>query len=169
MPIDITFFSDEVKKGKEGEAAASSFLSAMGYSVEDVSDNPDYFKSDIDLIAAKGDEVMTIEVKSDYRISQTGNLCVEIWNDITRNSKGWLFYTQATNIFFVDVRQAVIHAVRTEELRQLYRKNHFSHYDRDQLENDEYYKRAQLCLIPLAAAQTLEHYNYIDLKKEYLR
>lgn len=87
MPIDITFFSDEVKKGKEGEAAASSFLSAMGYSVEDVSDNPDYFKSDIDLIATKGDEVMTIEVKSDYRISQTGNLCVEIWNDITRNRK----------------------------------------------------------------------------------
>lgn len=161
MSADITYFSKEASKGRKGEAVAASFLSSIGYQVENVSNNPDYFKADIDLIATKGEEVMKVEVKSDYRISETGNVCVEIWNDKNRNSKGWLFYTQATHIFFVDVRKGVIHAVRAQELKQLYEQNNFHHYDRSQLEDGEYPKLAQLCLIPVADLEQLEHYNFL--------
>lgn len=65
-------------------------MSARGYSVEDVSNNPDYWHKDIDfIITSPTGAVKTFEVKWDGCINRTGNLYLELTNIHSRGGKGW--------------------------------------------------------------------------------
>lgn len=158
--IANTFFSQNLKEGNIGEAIAAEFLTSVGFSVDDVSSNPDYFYKDIDLIATIDEETITVEVKADAKVSSTGNVCIEVIGNKAKNKKGWIYYCQATHIFFVDVKNRICYCVRREELLNLYRKkaNCFRHITRQQLEDGVYYKEAELALIPLSELRQLEHF-----------
>lgn len=97
-------------------------MEAIGYKITDVSSNREYFSKDIDLLATRGTQSMSIEVKSDSRLNETGNVCIETVTNRQHNKKGWFYYTEATHIFFVDVNENVIHCVRLDELKKLYHK-----------------------------------------------
>lgn len=158
--IGNTFFSQNLKEGDIGETIATDFLKSIGLTVEDVSSNPDYFDKDIDLIATCGTATMTVEVKADAKVSNTGNVCIEVIGNKAKNKKGWIYYCQATHIFFVDVKNRICYCVRREELLELYRNkaNYFRHITRQQLEDGVYYKEAELVLIPLYELRQLEHF-----------
>lgn len=162
--IANTFFSQNLKEGNIGEAIAAEFLTSVGFSVDDVSSNPDYFYKDIDLIATIDEETITVEVKADAKVSSTGNVCIEVIGNKAKNKKGWIYYCQATHIFFVDVKNRICYCVRREELLNLYRKkaNYFRHITRQQLEDGVYYKEAELGdyeINPLITSQVLPTYD----------
>ena len=76
-----------MNNGKQGEALFSQIMTEKGYTVVDVSGNPEYWHKDIDFIITSPTtgSVKTFEVKWDSRIGQTGNLYLELSN---RHSKG---------------------------------------------------------------------------------
>lgn len=160
--IANTFFTENLKEGRVGEDIAVKYLSSLGLAVRDVSREPSYFSKDIDLIATfEGGGQMTVEVKADAKISQTGNVCIELVGNRAKNKLGWFYYCEATHLFFVDVNSSVCHCVRREELQELYenKKHEFRHTIRPQKENGEYYKEAGLVLIPLSELRQLKHYK----------
>ena len=157
-----TFFSDLLEKGHKGEAIVSSFFQSIGYDVQDVSSDQAYFATDIDLLVSKGEDQMSIEVKADYMMGQTGNICIETIGNIAANKLGWIYYTQASHICFVDMASQTIHIVRTSELKDLIKQGNHKVLTREQLEEGRYYKQAQLVLIHLERLRQLEHYNQFN-------
>jgi hypothetical protein len=71
---------------RAGEYELKKYLRAAGNKVEDVSDNPQYWDKDIDLIV--NDET-AIEVKWDALTATTGNLFIELSADVEKNKQGW--------------------------------------------------------------------------------
>lgn len=75
-----------------GEQELKEWLRGYGYKVKDVSDNPYYWKKDIDLIV---NDKYTIEVKWDNKLSETGNLFIEICADVDKGAEGWYNFCEA--------------------------------------------------------------------------
>lgn len=158
--IENTFFTENIKVGNKGEAIASSFLSSIGYKVENVTKDPKYQKKDIDLIATLGDQVMTIEVKADNYMNRTKNVCVELVSNMETGRKGWIYYCEASHLCFVDLVSRVCYFVRFEEFLNMFdQKEHaFQHKIRYQREDGVYLKQAELVLVPIEELKKLRHY-----------
>lgn len=157
--VAATFFSKLLEQGRKGEALVASLFQSIGYNIQDVTRDAAYFAKDIDLIATKGEEQLLLEVKADSKVAATGNICIETIGNIAANKKGWIYYTEATHICFVDMINSIIHIVRTSELLELLRQNKCRKFIRPQLEDGEYYKEAELALIRLDELKRLDHYN----------
>lgn len=82
-----------------GEQELKDWLRGYGYKVKDVSDNPIYWKKDIDLIV---DGETTIEVKWDSKLAETGNLFIETISNIDNNKKGWYEFCEADYLAYGD-------------------------------------------------------------------
>ena len=146
--------------GDVGEAMVYKTLSASGYNVIDVSENKDYFDKDIDLIAENGNQHLDIEVKSDAKVSTTGNVVLETMTNLEWRKKGWFNTTQASHIFFVDIHSKIIHCVRLDELKEVYKKNESKIPKKitHQWECDMFYKEGEIALMPVSLLETTEHY-----------
>lgn len=114
-----------MKKWKRGEQLVIDYLLENGYEVEDVSSNPDYFDKDIDLIATnpKTNGTAAIEIKTDSRISQTGNLYIEYSNIRSKHGWGWLYFTKADFIYYIDEKEEVCYIMRRAELTKYVNSN----------------------------------------------
>lgn len=97
-----------MSNGRQGELLAQKMFQAWGYSVEDVSGNPEYYyKGDILLTSPTTGQSRIVEVKWDGVIATSGNLYLETWsrNSRRQNCNGWwkwcgadyLAYGDATN------------------------------------------------------------------------
>lgn len=161
----ITMFKDLLAKGHKGEALVANLFQTLGYEVQDVSKEASYFSKDIDLIATKGDEQLLLEVKADSRVATTNNVVIETIGNIAAAKKGWIYYTQATNICFVDMVNFIVHMVRTSELLELLRRGNCRKIIRPQLEDGEYYKEAELALVHLDELSKCQHYNKINIRE----
>lgn len=97
-------FQKDLQIGKVGECAVASYMATRNHKVEDVSDNKEYQDMDIDMIVINKDgQKCTIEVKSDKKIGETGNFCIEECNDRdTGEYKGWFYKCKADYICFYD-------------------------------------------------------------------
>lgn len=120
--IANTFFSQNLKEGNIGEAIAAEFLTSVGFSVDDVSSNPDYFYKDIDLIATIDEETITVEVKADAKVSSTGNVCIEVIGNKAKNKKGWIYYCQARKLRFRPLIYQITRKPQKIILRHLFLK-----------------------------------------------
>lgn len=105
MAYDLRTFADKISIGRSGEMAAINFLTSTGWEVEDVAKNPDYFDKGYDLCARKNGRECHIEVKTDNRISSTGNLCVEEISNYETNKKGWIYTGEDDTRLFIYVPQ----------------------------------------------------------------
>lgn len=85
--------------GDVGEAVCKNVLEACGFQVQDVSRNPDYYEKD-DLIATKNGKSYFIEVKTDTRAHETGNLVVELISNMEAKRTGWFNYCKCNKYFF---------------------------------------------------------------------
>lgn len=157
-------FGQALAAGRVGEKLAAQYLTAIGYQIEDVSKNKEYFSQDIDFLADNGKTQMAVEVKADSRMQETKNVAVEPITNVEFGKDGWFITSKATHIFFVDVKSKVIHCVRLEELRQLFKQNkkQYRRIITHQKECGMYYKEGEIYLIPLADLETLPHYVKLD-------
>lgn len=158
-----TNFMKAKRIGNQGEKLVSEWLQRLGYTVEDVSMNRDYFSLDIDFIAKKGEEEMQVEVKTDQRMADSGNVLLEVRVDIDKNKPGWWQYCQATHLFFVDIRQHVVHCVRREELKQLIKSKCEGITTRYlKVRDNGKVREGEVLLVPVALLKTLPHYVFLS-------
>lgn len=100
-------FKSTVSQGNGGEDMLKSYLiKKKGCQVIDRSDDPEYRAKDIDFeFTVKGKKWHSVEVKSDYRMAQTGNIVVEVaMYRKSGKSKGWLYYCEADYLCFIDMQ-----------------------------------------------------------------
>ena len=102
-----------------GEYEVKKFLRGRGIQVEDVSDKPQYWAKDIDLIATNPltGASAAIEVKLDARINDTGNFFVEFENPRSKNSNGWLHFCEADFLYYIDSHTYITYIIKFDELR----------------------------------------------------
>lgn len=103
-----------------GEYEVKKFLRGRGIQVEDVSDNPQYWAKDIDLIATNPitGKSAAIEIKLDGRISDTGNFFIEFENPRSENSKGWFNFCEADFLYYIDESSFLTYIIKFDELRR---------------------------------------------------
>lgn len=102
-----------------GEYEVKKFLRGRGIQVEDVSDKPQYWAKDIDLIATNPltGASAAIEVKLDARINDTGNFFIEFENPRSKNSKGWFHFSEADFLYYIDESSFLTYIIKFDELR----------------------------------------------------
>lgn len=122
MAEDIFNFNEPHNPG-EWELKAT--LRNHGYSVEDVSDNPNYWYKDIDLIVTNNEtgQVSSIEVKWDRRIAATGNLYIEFANPRSKGGKGWFEFCEADLLAYGDAVNKVFYIIKVSELKKFVARN----------------------------------------------
>lgn len=157
-------FTQALAAGRVGEQLTIRYLTAIGYEIEDVSKNKEYFAKDIDLIARKGNESMAVEVKTCSKLSQYGNVIIETLTNVAAGKDGWFITSKASHIFFVCPVTKTIHCVRLDELRQLFKekKKQYRRLITHQKECGKYYKEGEIYLIPVDDLKTLPHYVRLD-------
>lgn len=109
--------------GKTGEKLAMQYLQGQGWDVLDVSGNSDFWGKDIDLVCHKDNKTMTVEVKWDGRIADTGNLFIETVTDLDNQKQGWFQFCQADYIYYGDKWNRLFYAFRTEDLQNFIADN----------------------------------------------
>ena len=108
--------------GKQGERLFKEGMMAQGYTVVDVSNDPNYWDKDIDFIITSPTSGLTktFEVKWDSRIGTTGNLYLELTNINSKQWKGegWWPHCQADFLVYGDAQNNQFHIVPMERLRE---------------------------------------------------
>lgn len=103
--------------GKIGEQLVQQFLEQHGVEVTDVSDQPEYWAQDIDLIGQCNGVTKKIEVKYDTWVGRTNNLFLEFVTDVDQKKPGWFSYTKADELYYVDATNRIIYVIPLNQLR----------------------------------------------------
>ena len=113
-----------MNNGKQGEQLFQQKMQNKGYTVEDVSNNPNYWYKDIDFIVTSPTTgtVKNFEVKWDSRINKTGNLYLELVNMHSKGTKGWFDFCQADYLAYGDAVTQIFYVISLEELRERVKK-----------------------------------------------
>ena len=101
-----------------GELRAYNYLQDSGWTVTDVTKEEAYWDKDIDFVAQNGTERLTIEVKWDSRIWQTGNMFIETITDLDKSKSGWFMFCQADYIYYGDSVNELFYVFKTDDLRE---------------------------------------------------
>lgn len=109
-------FYKDLARGKQGEVLISAAFQKMGYEVKDVSSDSCYWEKDIDLIVNDNGIERQIEVKSDWNLSKTGNVVLEIRKSDSGKA-GWFTFTQSSHLAFVDMKNNIAYIGRTKEIK----------------------------------------------------
>lgn len=99
------------------------WLEGQGWDVQDVSGNSEFWGKDIDLVCHRGGKTVTIEVKWDSRIAETGNLFIETITDIDNQKQGWFTFCQADYIYYGDSRNRLFYVFRTQDMKDFIADN----------------------------------------------
>lgn len=102
---------------KQGEQLFAQRMIESGYSVKDVSGEPQFWKKDIDFVITSptSGETKTFEVKWDSRINKTGNLFLETYSN---GGKGWFEYCEADYLVYGDACARRFYIFPLLELRE---------------------------------------------------
>lgn len=111
----------DLADGKRGERLVAAALAARGHKVDDLSDNREYQRKDIDMMLTSPiGQVTTLEVKNDMASERTGNVFIETYNECNKShaKQGWYFYCCASFICFCQEDSKLGHIISYEDLRQ---------------------------------------------------
>lgn len=106
-----------------GELRAYNYLQSCGWTVQDVTQNPQYWDKDIDFVVSSPSQSLTIEVKWDSRIASTGNMFIETITDLDKSKEGWFTFCQADYIYYGDSQNQLFYVFKTADLRQFVSSN----------------------------------------------
>lgn len=115
-------FQKDNKNGAKGEAIVrNKFLSYKNVeAVKDISCTEAGKKDDIDLIVHCSDgNVKTVEVKTDFKMNNTGNLVYEEISSKNISSKGCFARTKAEHIAYLNADNGMCYIINAEEFRDL--------------------------------------------------
>ena len=129
----------------QGETELKQFLMARACDVEDVSNNPQYWHKDIDLIVTnpKANSTFTVEVKWDKRMNETGNLYIEMLNPRSQKGYGWFHFCEADYLAYGDAVKHLFYIFDWNDLREYVREH------RNELIWRRTYDDSQGILLPL--------------------
>lgn len=108
--------------GKYGEYLFKQTMLGRNYTVEDVSNNENYFDKDIDFILTSPTTGLTktFEVKWDTRINRTNNLYLELTNVHSKqwNGEGWWLHCVADYLVYGDAIAHTFYVIPLLALRE---------------------------------------------------
>ncbi len=106
--------------GKQGERIFKEVMTERNYSVEDVSNNPEYWHKDIDFVITSPTSGLTksFEVKWDSRIHDTSNLYLETESINSKGGKGWLEFCEADYLAYGDAFNNTFYMIPLPELKE---------------------------------------------------
>ena len=116
-------FSESLKEGESGEHVVWNLLQKQSNirSVVDVRQDKTFQEQDIDFLVENINRQFTsIEVKTDFKAHETGNLVYELSSS---NNIGCFERTQAKYIMYYIPASKVVHMIDVEELRTFVYKN----------------------------------------------
>lgn len=114
------FYSDN-DAGTKGETIVMAWLLRQQgiKTILDVSDDNEFQKQDIDfIIQFTNNKICRVEVKTDYKAHETGNIPYEITGNRSLNSHGCLERTKADKIFFYIYNSNELLTADTKTLKQ---------------------------------------------------
>ena len=122
---EMRTFNTTKNSGDFGEDSVKQYLiRKYNCKIKDVSDIVEFRKKDIDfLYSIDGKGWTSVEVKTDNRMSKTGNIVVE--NAMFRKKgrvNGWLYYCEAHILCFVDDNNYVFYFFDWDKLRKEIKK-----------------------------------------------
>ena len=107
------------KLGNLGEQVFSFKMKEIGFKVDNVSNNPDYWSKDIDfIITSPSGNTRTFEVKYDNRLHQTGNIYLELTNIHSQGGRGWFDFCQADFLAYGDADSRRFYIIPLTKLRE---------------------------------------------------
>lgn len=148
----------DCNKPNIGEQIVKDYLESLGYTVNDVSKDPQYWSRDIDIIAIRGNEETKIEVKFDRRIHETHNLYIEIFSDVDNNKGGWFDSCEADELYYIDAVEGTCYIIPLEDL-----KDYINTHNCIVGECDDKYKRSRGILVNAGVMAVLYNLKIIDL------
>lgn len=99
---DVHNFGDSLERGAAGEEFIARWLSQWG--TVDMVEDMEVQRRGIDMILNHDGRPMTLEVKTDYRAAETGNVFLETVSVQTEGGKsskpGWLFTCSADRLVY---------------------------------------------------------------------
>lgn len=106
--------------GKLGEQVFRIKMQECGYAVQDVSGDSNYWDKDIDFLCTNPSTGLSrsFEVKWDTRVSQTGNLYLELTNVHSKGGRGWFSFCQADFLAYGDAATRTFYIIPMVALRE---------------------------------------------------
>lgn len=99
MTQNIYTFEDSMKVADKGTVEITSFFERMGYTVENVEDDLEYRKKDIDLLVTHPNGTLrTIEIKVDTYYPR--NFYIEVISNLNKMTPGCFMYTESDYIMY---------------------------------------------------------------------
>lgn len=108
-------FNADNKHGKIGEAAAVSLITSYGGAVEDVTNNEELQKLDVDFLACLNDINFTLECK--YASIDGGADVFETIKNTNTQEKGWAYGTKADYVTIYKASMQQIHIIDVKKLQ----------------------------------------------------
>lgn len=114
-------FKSTVTEGNGGENLLKNYIIHKGFQVINRADDPSYRAKDIDFeFSRNGKKWHSVEVKSDYRMAQTGNIVIEVaMYRKSGKTPGWLYYCEADYLCFIDMQSYKFYFFDWKKLQQL--------------------------------------------------
>ena len=143
--LETITFLGEMKRGKVGEELFIDFLNRHDFDYEDLRNSKDFQKKDIDFLV----EDKYFEVKTDYKIRNTGNVVIELINIREgHRCNGWFQKTEADNLVIIDPIGRRGYRLRMEELREYLRNTSYTTKRMERIDCGKY-TESIIGLIPL--------------------
>lgn len=110
-------FTKQLRKGKIGEEVIEELMKKRGHKVISVANDERFFQDDIDFII----DDYKCELKTDYKISKTGNLFLEAemyYFSDGRREKGYFYKTKADYLFYFDINNQTLLIYKMSDLKK---------------------------------------------------
>lgn len=117
-------FNKDLEEAKEGEQIVAKMLASAGYEIKDVSEDPAYYHKGDLLITSTTGEKKFIEIKTDSRIADTGNILLEegvYYKENDRYVKGYM-YSDYDIYAVVSKSENLIYFFDFNKLKEIYKK-----------------------------------------------
>ncbi len=119
-------FYDRNSLGSKGQAVVERYLHSLDctLSIEDVSNNQDYWGKGIDFLwethsgHSELEMIINCEVKTDTWMARTGNFFIETVSNSNTNSSGWIHYSEAAALFYLSWDEKLLYDLNMQDLRK---------------------------------------------------
>lgn len=145
-----------------GEYVVKQYLqNECGETVIDVSKNKDYWIQDVDFLAVKGNRTTKIEVKYDNNINTYHSFFIELLSNVSKQKPGWIDYTKADYIFYLDTVSYICYVMKPQDLRQWISNNEY----KVKVCRKDGYKCSSGAIVPIKSYEQQFTLKKIDLSK----
>lgn len=164
------YFKNSNKYAEIGAVEVTKYLETTGWTVTNVEGDKEYQSLDIDLVASRAGETVTIEIKADNYGSKTDNYFCETISNTSKNTLGCFYSTKADYIFYYFLDTFELHVIPAIEAQEWLRANEYRyriHSVKTTGANGEYWYSNQGRLVKRTDLQNYVDVQIIDFKQYF--